>query len=116
MLYFADFGNNEAQKYDPLSLANSFKIDIGGSGTDSVALAGPTDVAVDAAGYTYVCDTGNRRVLRYDPTGRFVQRVDIEPDVDGNFLVSPLAVAADDEQVYVGDPGTRTVAIFRRRK
>lgn len=115
-LYFADAGNNEVQKYDPLSLLDSFKLSFGGAGADSMLLSQPTDVSVDQAGYVYLVDAGNHRVLRYDPEGRFIQRVDIEPSTDGNDLSTPIAVTADKEQVYVADPGSGVVARFRRRK
>jgi len=115
-VYFADAGNNEVQKYDPLSLLNSFKINWGGVGADSLLLSHPSDVAVDKAGFVYLVDDGNHRVLRYDPEGNYIQRVDIEPSVGGDFLVSPTAVAADVDQVYVADTGLGVIARFRRRK
>jgi hypothetical protein len=115
-LYFADRGNNEAQKFDPASLLNSFKLDVGGAGADSLPLRQPLDVTADRAGYAYVCDTGNDRVLRYDPEGGYVQRVDIEPDLHGSFLVRPVAVAADTNQVYVADSLSGVIARFRRRQ
>jgi DNA-binding beta-propeller fold protein YncE len=116
-LYFADLGNNEAQKYDRLAAPlNSFKLDAGGVGADSLLLRQPLDVTADRAGNVYVCDTGNGRVLRYNDKGDYVQRVDIEPDLQGNFLIRPVAVAADTELVYVADPGSGVLARFRRRK
>ena len=116
-LYFADLGNNEVQKFaDPSSFATSFKIDIGGSGTDSVRLVSPMDVAVDSAGYVYVADTGNHRVLRYAPDNAFVQRVDIEADAFQQRLDQPVAVAANNDQVYVADPARNEVVRYRRRK
>jgi hypothetical protein len=116
-LYFADTGNNEVQKFaDPTSGGASFKLDFGGSGADSIPLAQPVDVSVDSAGYVYVADFGNQRVLRYSPEGDFVQRVDIEPDAAGERVMSPIAVAADNEQVFVADPGRSEVVRYRRRK
>jgi DNA-binding beta-propeller fold protein YncE len=115
-VYFADAGNNEVQKYDPLSLLNSFKLVWGGIGADSLLLSHPSDVSVDKSGYVYLVDEGNHRVLRYDSEGNYVQRVDVEPSVGGDYLVAPIAVAADVDQVYVADPGSGVVARFRRRK
>jgi DNA-binding beta-propeller fold protein YncE len=115
-LYFADAGNQEVQKFaDPASGGSSFKIDFGGSGADSLHLDDPIDVAVDSAGYIYVADLGNTRVLRYDPNGNFVQPVDIEGDGTGD-LVRPIAVAADNEEVFVADPARTVVVRYRRRK
>jgi DNA-binding beta-propeller fold protein YncE len=119
-LYFADLGNNQVQRYgDPAGGAPSFKLDFGGSGADSMLLSGPMDVAVDSAGYVYVMDAGNLRVLRYDSDGRFVQRVDRTPDDDKPPvvppLVGPVAVAADNRQVYIANRGAAQVLRYRRR-
>src|SRR6185369_13997973 len=75
-LYFADLGNHQVQRFpDPASPSFGFQITHGGSGADSVHLSFPVDVSVDSLGYIYVADFGNKRVLRYDPDGRFVQKV-----------------------------------------
>jgi hypothetical protein len=115
-LYFADHGNNQVQKYaDPSGFASSFKLDIGGAGQDSMLLSEPVDVAVDSAGFVYLVDAGNLRVLRYDPDGNFVQRVDRNPDDVGPPLTSPVAVAADNRQVYIADRGAGEVLRYWRR-
>jgi hypothetical protein len=64
----------------------------------------------------YVADTGNRRVLRYGPDQSYVQRVDVEADAQGQALVNPIAVAADDSLVYVGDRTLGKVIRYKRRK
>jgi DNA-binding beta-propeller fold protein YncE len=115
-LYFADPGNDEVQKFADPGLGFSFKIDFGGIGADSLHLLDPVDVSVDSAGFVYVADFGNKRVLRFESNGDFVQRVDIETDANGDSLLLPLAVTADNEQVYVADPGRSEVVRYRRRK
>ena len=60
-------------------------------------------------------DAGNLRVLRYDPDGNFVQRVDRNPDDVTAPLVRPVAVAADNRQVYVADRGAGQVLRYWRR-
>jgi len=123
-LYFADFGNNQVQKYaDPAGGTSSFKLDIGGAGPDSMLLSQPVDVAVDSAGFVYVVDAGNRRVLRYHPDGNSLRpwpRVDRNPDDDlppdpKPPLVRPVAVAADNRQVYIADRGAGKVLRYWRR-
>lgn len=115
-LYFADLGNNQVQRYgDPAGGAGSFKLDIGGAGADSMLLSLPTDVAVDSAGFVYVVDTGNLRVLRYDPDGAFFQRVDRNPDDITPPLARPVAAAADNRQVYIADRGAGQVLRYWRR-
>jgi DNA-binding beta-propeller fold protein YncE len=117
-LYFADRGNNQVQRYgDPAGGAWSYKLDLGGSGADSMLLAQPLDVAVDSAGFVYVVDAGNQRVLRYDPDGNRVMpwgRVDRTPDEPGT-LALPVAVAADNRQVYIADRGAGEVLRYWRR-
>jgi DNA-binding beta-propeller fold protein YncE len=115
-LTFADRANNQVQKFgDPAGAASSYKLDFGGSGPDSMMLSQPIDVAVDSAGYLYMVDAGNSRVLRYDPDGRFVQRVDWNIGEVLLPLTDPVAVAADNRQVYVANRGAAEVLRYRRR-
>jgi DNA-binding beta-propeller fold protein YncE len=115
-LYFADRGNNQAQRYgDPVGGPSSFKLDFGGAGPDNRQLSQPVDVSVDSAGYLYVVDEGNQRVLRYDPDGNFVQRVDWNVGEVQEPLARPVAVAVDNRQVYIADRGAAQVLRFRRR-
>lgn len=112
-LFAADFGKNWVQKLsDAASSTGQYKIDA----DSSSSLNGPVDVATDLAGYVYLTDTGNRRVLRYDAYGQFVQRVDVELDSQGQPLADPVALAADDTLVYVGDRATNKVIRYQRRK
>jgi hypothetical protein len=72
----------------------------------------PEDVTADLAGFFYVADTQNRRVLRFDPGGELVQRVDLKPDPP--YLRGPTSIAADDSLVYVGDPVLGVVVRYKR--
>lgn len=112
-LLVADLGKNWGQKLsDITSSTGIFKIDAG----QDTGLAAPEDVAADLKGFIYVCDTGNRRVLRYDSYGEFIQRVNVEPDADGLPLAEPVAVAADDSLIYVADRAANRVIRYQRRK
>ena len=112
-LFAADFGKNWVQKLsDVLTSTGLYKIDADSSST----LNGPVDVTADLAGFVYLTDTGNARALRFDPYGQFVQRVDVEKDSDGQPLVDPVALAADDSLVYLGDRATNKVIRYQRRK
>lgn len=111
-LFFCDRGNDEVQKLaDAGGGATSFKVDEG----DSLLLDRPLDVATDRAGFFYVVDSGNRRVLRYDAQGEYVQRVDFDLAIPAPPLQAPAAVAADDSLVYVADPGAGLVIRYKRR-
>ena len=67
-----------------------------------------------------VTDTGNKRVLRFDNTPAYIQRVNIEKDAFGDTLRNPVTVAADDSLVYIGDagqgPGTGTARVIRYKR
>ena len=78
-------------------------------------LFGPLDVTADLQGFLYLADTGNQRVLRYDGTGGYIQTVNVELDAFGRSLLSPVAVAADDSLVFVGDAGLGEVIRYKRR-
>ncbi len=108
-LYFADFGKNWAQKaHGDVRATGYWYVEQ----AENLSLLGPLDVAADPAGFLYVADTGSQRVLRFDDTGAYVQRVNVE----GPALLSPATVAADDSLVFVGDPATAQVMRYKRRK
>lgn len=75
-LWVADFGNHRVLKFaDVSSLANGAAattvlgqpdFTTHTSGTSGVKMAGPSGVAVDAAGRLWVADQTNRRILRFD--------------------------------------------------
>ncbi|XP_070554146.1 tripartite motif-containing protein 3-like [Ptychodera flava] len=48
----------------------------GHPGSGDGQLDNPTGVAVAEDGSVYVCDAGNRRVVKFDPSGNFVRRID----------------------------------------
>lgn len=113
-LYATDFGKNWIQKLsDTQASVGFFSLDGGRSGTP---FNGPTDVAVDAQGFMYIADTGNQRVVRYGPDQDYIQDVNVEPDEQGELLVNPVAVAADDSLVYVGERTLGKVIRYKRRK
>lgn len=113
-LLVTDYGKNWIQKISDLQSNTGF-FQIGESGDPLLSFYQPTDVAVDASGYIYVCDTGNSRVMRHDPFGEYVQRVDVETDDQGRVLVEPIAVTANDSLVYVADRGLREIIRYKRR-
>jgi hypothetical protein len=113
-LYAADFGKNWVQKLSTTQPSTGlYFLDGGRSGE---TFNGPSDVVVDLQGFLYMCDTGNRRVLRYDADQEFVQTVNVELDAQGQALANPVAVTADDSLVYVADGDLGKVIRYQRRK
>jgi hypothetical protein len=116
-LYVADTGKDVAQR---LVIQNNAgvplpSLSLDGSQTGATFIA-PADFVADAQLFMYVADPGNRRVLRYDGDGAFVQKVNIELDLDADSLHLPVAVTVDDSLVYVADHETGKVSSYKRRK
>ena len=113
-LYITDRGNSKVKGVS-VHATNLGLVQADGSTTGSNFLH-PEDVTADLAGYFYVVDRGNRRVLRYDGnTGEYKQRVDVEPNSQSEELLDPVAVAVDDSLAYVADRGRGKVIRFKRR-
>jgi hypothetical protein len=117
-IYVADTGKDIGQKltYVPNNAGNplpSVSIDAAGSGLTALK---PADMGGDRQGFIYLADTGRHRVLRFDSDGNYVQRVDIETDLDADSLHVPIAMSCDDSLVYVADEATGKVASYKRRK
>ena len=86
-------------------------------GTQSgTPIAVPPDMTADDLGFMYLIDRGNRRVLRFDELGDFVQKVNIELDLDSDSLKVPIAVSVDDTLAYVADNLTGKVSAYKKRK
>ena len=114
-LYIADRGNNAAKavssQFTELPL---LKVD----GQETGAIFNhPEAIKADLAGFFYVVDRDNKRVLRFSSIpATFVQRVDVEPNSDGLPLADPVGLAVDDSLVYVGDRGRGQIIRDKRRQ
>jgi hypothetical protein len=112
-LFIADRGNNQAKSVSSNEIGVGFtRVD--GSITGA-AFNHPEGVVADLAGYFYVVDRENRRVLRFTTSGEYVQRVDEEPNADGLPLLDPTAVAVDDSLAYIADRGRGQIIRYKRR-
>jgi uncharacterized protein (TIGR03663 family) len=105
-VYVADTWNHRIQKFDPngrfLAKWGSYLSLRQGQASNQTGFYGPRGIAVDAQGYIYVTDTGNRRVVVFDSSGRTVRQfggfgtgpgqfdepIGITFDRDGNLLVA----------------------------
>lgn len=77
---------------------------------DPLALYGPRGVAIDSTGNLLVADTGNKRIMRFAPTGEVVGQVGGGGIQLGNFE-EPTSVAVDprDGSIYVADAWNRRI-------
>ena len=112
-IFVADRSNNQVKLVSAQQIETGF-LRIDGSETGS-NFDSPEGVAVDLSGYLYVVDRLNRRVLRFDPAGNYIQAVNVEPNADGLPLLDPVAVGVDDSVAYVADRGRNEIIRFKRR-
>jgi hypothetical protein len=113
-IYVADRGNNAAKSIST-QIDNLPFLKVDGAETGA-SFNHPEAIAADQAGFFYVVDRDNRRVLRFsvDPA-TFVQRVDVEPNSDGLPLLDPVGIAVDDSLAYIGDRGRGEIIRYKRR-
>lgn len=103
----ADLWNHRIQAFDA---AGVFRWAVGTFGESKdqptehpLEFYGPRDVAVDAQGNIYVTDTGNKRVQKLDPQGKFLQAFGGGGSGQGQFQ-EPIGIAVDAQgNVYVAD-------------
>jgi NHL repeat len=89
-----------------------FDLKWGAPGTTDGRFSLPEGVATDRFSNVYVADTGNDRIQRFGPTGRFLGKWGSRGGGDGQFR-SPRDVAADAVgNVYVADTGNHRVQKF----
>ncbi len=113
-LFIADRGNNQVKGVSTSQIGvSAVRVDGQATGAN---LNHPESVTADLAGFFYMVDRDNRRVLRYDLSGEYIQRVDLEPNADALPLLDPTAVAVDDSLAYVADRGRAQILRYRRRQ
>ena len=112
-LFIADRGNNQAKGVSSSEIGVSV-VRVDGQATGAAFLH-PESVAADLAGYFYVVDRDNRRVLRYAYSGEYIQRVDVLPNDIGLPLLDPISVAVDDSLAYVADRGLGQIIRYQRQ-
>lgn len=85
---------------------------IGRGGDAPGALSDPSGVAVDAGGNLYVADSGNNRIQKFAPDGRFLKAVGSGGSGEGEFN-QPADLAVDAKgNVYVVDTWNHRVQKF----
>jgi len=115
-VFVADRGNNKAKLIGTTGNQQGY-VKVDGSETPTgTSFSAPQSASVDESGYLYVVDRGNRRVLRYDYAGNYIQDVNVENNSQGQPLLDPVAVGVNDSLAYVADPGRGQVIRYQRRK
>jgi len=93
--------------------------EVGSPGDGAGQLKDPRGVAVDAAGNTYVVDTGHRVVKKYDPKGTYLATIGTPGQGDPNALppgqfLEPVAVAIESSgNVLILDSESAWIDRFR---
>jgi hypothetical protein len=110
-LYVVDIAHHEVQVLDKRSGKVQFKFGKPGS-EEAGALFQPTNLARAPEGDIYVVETGNFRVSRFTPDGKFVRRFGEAGQAPGTFA-RPKGIAVDrDGRVFVGDAAFQNVQLF----
>ncbi len=110
-VYVADTWNFRIQKFTAdgqfLQMWNSYP----SYGMES-GLYGPRGLAVDRQGRLFVADTGNKKIVIFDPDGRYLGEIGSPGMLLGQFD-EPVAVAFDDfGNLYVTDTWNQRVQVF----
>ena len=110
-LYVVDIAHHEVQVLDKRSGKLQFRFGKPGSDEEG-ALFQPTNLARGPGGDIYVAETGNFRVSRFTPDGKFVRRFGEAGQTPGTFA-RPKGIAVDrDGRVFVGDAAFQNVQLF----
>lgn len=109
-LYVADLQNERVVVLEKAT--GQVLLKIGGPESETREQFLPTNLTVSDDGYLYVSDTGNARVLKFDPRGRLVQQYGSLGLRVGQF-VRPKGIAVDRKNLlYVADASSQVVQIF----
>lgn len=112
-LFVADRGNNQAKGVSSNEIGVGV-VRVDGAVTGATFNA-PEGVTADLAGFFYVVDRANRRVLRFTLAGEYIQRVDLEANAEGLPLLDPTSIAVDDSLAYIADRGRGQIIRYKRR-
>lgn len=72
----------------------------------------PSEIALDAAGNTYVLDTGNHRIQKFGPDGKFLSSYGRQGQGPGDFYY-PDSLGIDQRgTLFVGDPNNQRIQVM----
>ncbi len=115
-VYVCDTWNHRMQKFDRdgkfLAQWGVFGNTDGRAESPDNVFYGPRAVAIDPQGNVWVTDTGNKRVVKFDPNGAILRQYGGAGVGDGQF-VEPVGIAIDSAgNIYVADTWNRRVQVF----
>ncbi len=85
----------------------------GTQGAGTGQLLNPKGTAIDSRGNIYVVDSGNHRIVKFDPKGAFVTQWGTNGSGPGQFKDDPWGVAVDAQgNVYVADTWNHRIQKF----
>ncbi len=105
-LFVAEFNGDRVRR-----IGGSGGLTFGSKGRGDGQLLGPQYAACDDAGYLYVSDYGNARVVKFDPDGTFILAFGGKTQGFPG-LASPTGIAVADGLVYVADSYRRAIYRF----
>jgi DNA-binding beta-propeller fold protein YncE len=70
----------------PLAQSSNIELQFGGGGSGAGQFDDPRGIAVDADDNIFVADYGSGRVQKFDPTGKFLQLINVPPDDNDNYI------------------------------
>jgi len=73
----------------------------------------PSDIALDCGGNIYILDSGNHRIQKFDPDGKYISTIGNKGQGPGEFSF-PLSLDIDSKgDLYVSDPGNQRIQILK---
>jgi DNA-binding beta-propeller fold protein YncE len=117
-VYVADTWNHRIQKFGPdLQFIKEWGHQIAperfGTGqAEPMELYGPRDVAIDNDGNVLVVDTGDQRIVKYNPDGQFIQAYGQAGAGPGQFNEPSSVAVALNGDIYVADYWNRRIQHF----
>ncbi|MGB8644518.1 MAG: flippase activity-associated protein Agl23 [Anaerolineae bacterium] len=114
-VYVADTWNHRIEKFDTngkfILQWGSFN-DGGQNPLTPDQFYGPRDIAIDGDGNLWVTDTGNKRILKFDPLGKSLGVFGGQGGDPGQFL-EPVGIAIDGQgNIYVADTWNQRIQKF----
>jgi sugar lactone lactonase YvrE len=73
----------------------------------------PSDIALDSQGNIYIMDSGNHRIQKFTPDGKYITSIGNKGQGPGEF-VYPFSLDVDSKgYLYVSDPGNQRVQVLK---